>query len=552
MPARSPRQPTLQPTRRSTRQSTRRPNSGSSAAPPSRDPLRALHDAEVYLVLEYLDAADIVCAGAVCRQWMAYIDNYISTTAMRRFFPQVWDDHKHLLPLNRIELAREYRRQACGYHALRTGKATAGRRYSNVRLYDIREPYVAWSDGRVRFEVENLFSTKAAWQGTNALYCSSTTTRLDPTVILTRIESLCLATTLDLLFLRVVPQYPNGAHKYRDLMYSIPKDRLVWSKTRWSDGWAHRHGFGGPKVQVGRRVYFSDPADEVPFARELQFVAEDVATGEELYRRSWAHANFELHILKTQDLIVLYERHRASIVAGDTGDIIGVVNLCRLGSQASAIEGGSTLIFRFRTNQHHVQYQFYHLRRHPNGGTDESSDHHGSGGRCSLEELQQMQFCVRRWLPGREVFQRNMRDRVSVAGEDSTVALRQEWRIRVLREETASAACACVQKAPDALDNEPVGLVPLAPFEAATPPRLKPLSQYRVEHSALITLPPKSNAGSHGRKKANTNDGPRPRRPFQSETNYPRALHCIFLNEHRMDFMSQNSDLYILSFRAQW
>ncbi|KAI9809447.1 MAG: hypothetical protein M1826_003901 [Phylliscum demangeonii] len=448
MPARSPRQPILQPTRRSTRQSTRQPNSGSSAAPPSRDPLRALHDAEVYLVLEYLDPPDIVCAGAVCRQWKAYIDDYISTTAMRRSFPPAWDEHKHRLPLNRLELAREYRRQACGYHALRTGKATAGRRYSNVRLYDIREPYVAWSDGRVRFDVENLFSARAAWQGTDALHCSSTTTRLNPTVILTRIESLYLAPTLDLLFLRVAPQYSNGAHK------------------------------------------------------KLQFVAEDLATGEELYRRNWEYEYFELRILKTHDLIVF-------IMCNTT----------------------FTTFAAIRTE----------ARMKPATITTAAAD--------AVEELQRMHCCVN-YLPGHEVFQRNMRDRMSVACEDSPVALRQEWRIRVMREEAASAACAC-PKAADSLDNEAVGLVPLAPFEAATPPRLKRLSQYQVEHSALITLPPKSSPGSPGRKKANANDGPGPRRPFQREIGHPRALRCIYLSEHRMDFISLNCDLYILSFRAQ-
>ncbi|KAI9821990.1 MAG: hypothetical protein M1826_000602 [Phylliscum demangeonii] len=504
----------------------------------------------MYLILEYLDPADIVCAGAVCRQWKAYIDSYISTTAMRRSFPQVWDEHKHRLPLNRLELAREYRRQACGYHALRTGKATAERKYSNVKLYDIREPYVAWSDGGLRFNVENLFSAKAAWQGTNSLYCSSTTTRLSSTLTPTVIQTLYLAATLDLLFLRVAPQF-DEAFNYRDLMYSIPKDRLVWSKTRWFDGWA-QHAVRGTRVKVGRRVYLSDRAAEVLFTMELPFVVEDLATGEELYRRNWAHVDFDVHILKTQDVIVLYEDHRVLIVAGDTGDIIGVVNSCRLGSEASVFEGGNTLIFRFRTNQYHAQHHFYHLRRHPKGGTDESSDHHGSGGRYSIEELQRMHLCETTYSRDRQVFQRNMRDRLSVASEDLTVALRQEWRIMVLRAEAASAACACVQKAGDSMENDALGLVPLGPLEAANRPRLKQVSHYWLEHSALITLPPKSSPGSQGREKANTNDGRRPRRPFQSETHLRRALHCTFLDEHRIVFKSRSSDLHILSFRAQW
>ncbi|KAI9807995.1 MAG: hypothetical protein M1826_004443 [Phylliscum demangeonii] len=515
MPARSRRQPTVQPSRRLSRQSIRRPNNGSADVPPSRDPLRALHDAEVYLILAYLDPPDIVCAGAVCRQWKAYIDSYICTTAMRRSFPRVWDEHKHRLPLNRLELAREYRRQACGYHALRTGKATAGQRYSNVQLYDIREPYVAWSDGELRFDVENLFSAKAAWQGTNALYRCSTTTRLNPIVTPTVIEALYLAATLDLLFLRVAPQFPNEANEYK-------------------------------AVEV-----------EAPFATQLSFVVEDLATGEEVWRRQWAHVYFDVHILKTQDVIVLYEDHRVLIVAGHTGDIIGVVN--SLTPQASVIEGSNTLVFRFRSTQYHVQHHFYHLRRHPKGGTDESSEHHGSGGRYSIKGLPRMHICHPiSYRPSCEVFQRNMRDRPSVASNESTDGLDKNGG--------SSAACACVQQAADSLDDEPLALVPLAPFKAATPARRKGLSHYRVEHSALITLPPQSSAGSQGRKKArkrakakakakantNTNDGRHPRRPFPSEAEPLLALHCRFLDEHRMDFMSPSSDLYILSFRAQW
>ncbi|KAI9810496.1 MAG: hypothetical protein M1826_003601 [Phylliscum demangeonii] len=546
MPASSPRrQPTRQPAPRSTR-------------PSRRDPLRALHDAEVYLILEYLEPEDIVCAGAVCRQWKAYIDGYISTTAMRRSFPRVWNEHKHRRPLNQLELAREYRRQACESHALRTGKATAGRSYSKAKLYNIREPYVAWSDGKLRFNVENLFSARAAWQGTDALFCTSTTKRLVPGLSQIRINYLCLATELDLLFLRVAPCFPDAAtYKYEDLMYSIPKDGLVWSKTRWADDDDRHHTIS--RTEVGRRVYLSDSPDPRPFVAELQFVAEDLATGTELYCRSWADVHwFELHILETQDLIVLYQSHRASIVAGDTGDILRVVRLGLTNTAASVVQGSDNLVFSFRTNFYGEQYHFYHFRRHSEGGADGSSDHHGSGGQDSIEELQRMYVC-RATYPSvsRMVFQRNMRDCLSLVSESSAVALRLQWRINVLREEAASAACVCVQDAGRLWDHEPPGLVPLVPFEAATPPSPNRLSHYPAEDSALITLPVKSSSGrgkakTKAKAKANTKDGRYPRRPFHSETDSKRALLCRFLDEHHMVFTSRSSDLCILSFRAEW
>ncbi|KAI9830186.1 MAG: hypothetical protein M1826_004988 [Phylliscum demangeonii] len=452
MPASSPRrQPTRQPSPRSTR-------------PSSPDPLQALHDAEVHLILEYLEP-DIVCAGAVCRQWKAYIDDYISTTAMRRSFPWVWNEHKHRLPLNQLELGREYRRQACEKHALRTGKATAGRSYSKAKLYNIRGPYVAWSDGKLRFNVENLFSARAAWQGTDTLFRSSTITRLVPGLSQLRIEYLCLATALDLLFLRLAPQNPHESNKCEDVI-----------------------------VEVGRRVYLgdyrSDSPDPLAYRAERHFVAEDLATGTELYRRSWADVYlFELHILETQDLILLYQMDRASIVAGDTGDILRVVSLGGTYTKASVVEGSDHLVFSFRANHYDEQYHFYHFRRHSEGGADGSSDQHGSGGQDSIEELHRMHvYRVTQPGPSRMVFQRNMRDCLSLVSERSAVVHRLQWRINVLREEAASAACVCVQKATELRDHKRLGLVPLVPCEAATPASPTPLSHYQADDVTEVAV----------------------------------------------------------------
>ncbi|KAI9831000.1 MAG: hypothetical protein M1826_004117 [Phylliscum demangeonii] len=582
MPAKSLRLPT----RRSSRQSARRLNGGSSDAPPSHDPLQALHDEEVFLILEYLYPEDLVRASAVCRQWKARLEAFICTTAMRRSFPRAWDEHQHRLPLNRLELVREYRRQARGDYALRTGRATAGRMYSKAVHFNIRAPYVAWSDGKLRFNVENLFSAKAAWQGTRALYRSATTTRLIPTLAQTRIDDIGLAATLDLLFLRLVPRSAQATYSCKDLVYSIPEDRLVWSKERWLHGANHDDEERTSKFEVGRRAYLSDIAEH---DSELEFVAEDLATGAQLYRRLFADVLLcYLHPLQAQDLIALHHHDRVTILAGDTGDIIRAVDLIGENFAIDVVPGSNNLVFSYHNNlpfPFHVQYHFYRLRRHREGGADEGSERKGGGGRYSLDELRRRHVCrVSNLAPMRGDFQRNLRECMWVEAEPSTVAGRQQWKIKWMREEAAITACACVPQLTGVLKDEPPGLAPVVVCDAGLPAPRERGSHYRMEHSVLVTLPPASRAALLGMKKAKakakaearaagadaeagaagaagadadaelaatTMEGPRPRRPFESDADPQRALVWDSLDERYLVLSTRAGDLYILSFHAE-
>ncbi|KAI9823679.1 MAG: hypothetical protein M1826_007648 [Phylliscum demangeonii] len=494
-----------------THPSTGRPDSGSSGALSSRDPLGALHDAELDLILEYLNPEDIVRAGAVSRQWQAYFDSYIATTAMRRSFPHVWDQLRHGLPQNQLELVREYRRQARDDYALRTGKATACRRYSKAVLYSIRAPYVAWSAGTLQFHVENLFSAKAAWQGGNALDRSFRTT---PVVDKTRIEYLILATTLDLLFLRMMPYS-------RDATF---------------------------RVEVGRRLYLSDIARR---NSELELVVEDLATGAHLYRRLVPDVGLcSLHVLATQDLIALSQPLRVTILAGDTGDVIRAVDVVGGLFWIEDVVGSNNLVFRYHNNmplQHHDLYHFYHLRHHPAEGAHDSSDATAGGGaRYRLDELRRTHVCrVSNAAPKDGFFQRNMRDHLCLAAEPSTVADREQWTIRLMREEAAGTVCACVEQRTGTLDFDRDGLYgTLVALEAGMPPPRGAGSHYRTEQSALVTLPPES-AEPH------TKDGRRPRRPFESDADPQQALRWDSVHDHYIVFTSALFDLCILSFRPE-
>ncbi|KAI9802881.1 MAG: hypothetical protein M1826_005043 [Phylliscum demangeonii] len=498
------------------------------------------------------------CASAVCRLWKAYVEDYISTTGMRRSFPTVWEEYKDRLSLDPVEFGREYRRQVCHENALRTGKATAARMYPDAVHFSVRVPYVAWSDGKAKFSVENVFSNKAAWQGTTDLSRACTTTRLIPALTQTRIEFIDLATTLDLLFVRVVPEGHRASDQRReDLVYSIPEDRLVWSKTR-------TYGERYPSVEVGRRVYLSHvPARSTEY--DLGFVAEDLGTGEEIYCRHFGFVQgCSLHVLETQDLIVLREVYHATILAGSTGDIIRVVDLVGGCFGIEVIPGSGNLVFAYHDNlpfRHHHILHFYHLRG------DER------GGRSTLEMVHRSHICRRSnvvpWPDA--LFRRNMRDFLAVEGVPHkipdllsvdaarpSVKRRDRWEIRLAREEVASSACLCIE------EFEPnFNAMMHPPFHAARPASREGGSNYATERGALITLPPTSSSMPSATKEKTTEkkmsdmkrDRP-PRRPFESDEGPGGFLYRRFVDENYAllfgTHTTETSDLYLLSFRPEW
>ncbi|KAI9826769.1 MAG: hypothetical protein M1826_006564 [Phylliscum demangeonii] len=497
---------------------------------PLHDPLQTLDDTEIYLILEYLSPEDIVRASAVCRRWKAYLEVFISTTAMRRSFPRAWNEHQHCRPLNRVELAREYRRQAFQERALRTGQATAARRYDNAACYCVRVPYVAWSDGKTRFSVENVFAMKAVWQGRMDLFRSGSITRLIPALTQTRIAYVGLAARLDLLFVRVLPQRTSAKDKRRDLVYSIPKDRVVWSKVR-KDGDERRC-----KVEVGRRAYHSLIAKD---AFELEFFAEALATGKEVYRRRYHGVRLcSLHMLETEDLIALHQERQVIILAANTGDIIRAVDLIGENFKIEVVLGSDNLVFAYTGNPpftwHDLVY-FYHLR----------DDEQGGGYRLELRH--QRHICITSMMSTAPslFFKRNMRDCVQVEMVSTTVVTLYGWRICFLREEAASPECSCVPKLHGIFAEETLPLL-----EAAMPRHEEGRSSYATQQIAVLSLPAKSRE-----TKAKTTrrcPAPRlPRRLFVCKY-LPRELRCVYQDEDYIAFRTEGSDLRLLSFRPDW
>ncbi|KAI9831379.1 MAG: hypothetical protein M1826_003552 [Phylliscum demangeonii] len=498
----------------------RQPRASSEDCPPLHDPLQTLHDAEVYLILEYLSTEDIVCASAVCRQWKAHIEGFISTTAMRRSFPWAWDKHKHHLPLDPVELGREYRRQA-------------------------------------KFSVENLFSTKAAWQGTMRLSRSCTTTSLIPSLTQTRIKFIGLATTLDLLFIRVVPEEHHPADQYvvahdaplrdrrhecTDLVYSIPDDRLVWSKRRTND---ERRELS---VEVGRHAYHHHIARYPSNANffHLTFFAEDLATGEEIYCRHYRDVyKCSLLVMETQDLIGVHQVDLITIRAGTTGDIIRVIKPVGANFMIWGIASSDNLVSCHRGNlpfHRHTFLDFYRLRG------DEP------GGRYTLELLHQRHTCnlfnVSPHLHG--VFRRNLRGFLLLHEVRRTVRDRETWKISLSREE-AAPTCPCVEDLQETFADEmhspfPAGL--LAPPEGGW-------INYATELSGHITLPPTSNPTSAANtKKAEEKSETKQNRPLRRPFTSDREMSGYLPDEDYMVLYIFRTlgvfDFHLLSFRADW
>ncbi len=89
-----------------------------------KDPLQALGDAEIHIVLSLLSPLDMVCAGAVCRSWKMLVDSE-SHSALRWHRRDAWLARKDGYATV-DEAAREFKRLGTVARGRVDSRATIG------------------------------------------------------------------------------------------------------------------------------------------------------------------------------------------------------------------------------------------------------------------------------------------------------------------------------------------------------------------------------------------------------------------------------------------